>query len=83
MDSESCAAKIDHLNTKKFHSQIEMIKDILALRDRLDYIDERPSSTTELSFWKKKDNKVDAIILLTLSDKMLKHFLEIKATNKI
>ncbi len=85
MDSDMSSTKIDKLSHSNYHFWKIRIVHILTLKDLENFLDDEvPSLDTsrpeEISNWKKRDKKAQAIIGLTLSDDLLENVREVETT---
>lgn len=86
MNSES-SIKIDKLDTSNYHSWNIRVKDILTIRDILNFLHEdppvTPSTPIDISLWHKTDENAQAIIGLSLPNDLLGNIRNLSTTKEM
>ena len=76
MESDSASTEIEKSNNSNYHFWKMRVQHVLTLKDLENFLEEDPPvengpMPNEISQWKKKDKKAQAIIGVTLSDDLL------------
>ena len=84
MDSDNSHIKIEMLNHTNYHFWKIRIEHILTLKDLENYLEDDPTTSSELvDAWRKKDKKAQAIIGLSLSNDLLENVREVTTTKEM
>ena len=84
MDSDTAQVRIEQLNQSNFHTWKIRILHVLTLKGLENHVTDDPTSDPE-SFpqWKKRDQKAQAHIALTLSDEMLANVQDVQTAKEM
>ena len=84
MDSDTAQTRIEQLNQSNFHSWKIRIFHVLTLKGLEDHVTDDPTSDPALlPQWKKRNQKAQAHIALTLSDEMLANVQDVQTTKEM
>ena len=85
MESENSSTKIDKLDNSNYHFWKIRIEHLVILKDLEIFLNDDPpgsetSTADQIALWRKKENKAQAIVGLSLSNELLENVRDANCT---